>query len=595
MGKEIIHIEVDEDIAGIIGRVMAAKEKVVAVVAPKNLGALRSAMNLKLLKKAAKNADKVVAVISDNPAMVNLAGVAGVPLAKNLESKPVVPEVEHLADGQLVAEELTAGEPLEISGALDDDLSEPSSLSPQHDVASAHRHGGDASRSPAAAVRESSENDIEGSQATDTAGAGAATSEKKRKFNALTAKVDKVWQKVLIIGGVVLGALVIGVVAMVIAIKPSATVNVATHMDTIDVRNEVQFKVGDNNVGGGLFQLTEKSLGVEQDEEFEATGEKEEGTKASGTVTVRYCGPSAMTVSEANSFEANGKRYRVSTRTELPAASCAGAPESWNATTVAVVADDIGEDFNVASGVVMSFSADPNGHSTRVTSGGISGGSKRTVRVVSEEDVKNALNRLDSASIEEGRARLKASLDDDLYAFDQTFVATSGSVEVTPRVGEPIGNGDRATVKRTQNYRIMTASKSDMERFAMELAESQAAGKQIYEIGDFAAGNLFLERVEITAQTGGTTCGDDAPSDCVPTPGTVREIRALLKTVARAGDSISVEEIAEVIANQRVADANRLVMEFRGVQRVEVTLRPFWANRLPKDVSRITINIQADS
>ncbi|MCL2001882.1 hypothetical protein FWG76_00555 [Candidatus Saccharibacteria bacterium] len=592
MGKEIIHIEVDEDIAGIIGRVMAAKEKVVAVVAPKNLGALRSAMNLKLLKKAAKNADKVVAVISDNPAMVNLAGVAGVPLAKNLESKPVVPEVEHLADGQLVAEELTAGEALTIDGSdmsltnrSQDSQERPGDLaSPlaSGDSPSTARYGSDSSASESLSEADSSES-------------GVATSEKKRKFNALTAKVDKVWQKVLIIGGVVLGALVIGVVAMVIAIKPSATVNVATHMDTIDVRNEVQFKVGDNNVGGGLFQLTEKSLGVEQDEEFEATGEKEEGTKASGTVTVRYCGPSAMTVSEANSFEANGKRYRVSTRTELPAASCAGAPESWNATTVAVVADDIGEDFNVASGVVMSFSADPNGHSTRVTSGGISGGSKRTVRVVSEEDVKNALNRLDSASIEEGRARLKASLDDDLYAFDQTFVATSGSVEVTPRVGEPIGNGDRATVKRTQNYRIMTASKSDMERFAMELAESQAAGKQIYEIGDFAAGNLFLERVEITAQTGGTTCGDDAPSDCVPTPGTVREIRALLKTVARAGDSISVEEIAEVIANQRVADANRLVMEFRGVQRVEVTLRPFWANRLPKDVSRITINIQADS
>jgi hypothetical protein len=583
MGKEIIHVEVDEDIAGVIARVMAAKEKVVAVVAPKNLGALRSAMNLKLLKKAAKNADKVVAVVSDNPAMVNLAGVAGVPLAANLESKPVVPEVEHLAEGQLVAEELTAGEPLMVTG----EGGESSHLSVGRlgEEASPLAYGD----SPHTASEENKDLRNNPAEELGSMDGNSQKTEKKRRFTALTAKVDKVWQKALIIGGVVVGAILVGVLVLFLAVRPSATVNIATQMDTIDVRREVRFKVGDNDVENGLFALTEKSLGVEQSEEFEPTGEKFEGTKASGTVSIRYCGP-PQTISPQQYFEAGGKRYRVGSTISLNGASCS----DWATTTAPVTADDIGEEYNVASGTTMVFSGDPNGYQTTVTSQGISGGTKQAIRVVSEEDVKNALSRMDTASIEEGRSRLKASLDSELYAFDLTFVAENGAVEVSPKVGEAVGAGGKATVKRTQNYKIMTASKPDMERYALAQAETTAAGKKIYEIGNFAANSLFLERTEITSQTGGTTCAPDA-TDCTPTAGAVREISALLKTVARAGDSISEAEILAAIADQRANDANRIVMDFRGVQRVDISLKPFWANRLPKDTSRIVINIKADS
>jgi hypothetical protein len=586
MGKEIIHIEVDEDIAGIIGRVMAAEEKVVAVVAPKNLGALRSAMNLKLLKKAAKNAGKIVAVVSDNPAMKGLAGAAQVPLAANLESTPEIPEAPAAVEGQLVAEELTTGEALTIADGSDDSLASRLSSNETARALAPLSPDGDSPR----IVVEKSEAEQTDSPSSD---GDTSTTAKKRRFTALTAKVDKVWQKALIIGGVVVGAVAIGILVLFLLVKPSATVNIATQMDTIDVRSEVRFKTDDNNVEGGLFRLTEKSLGVEQSQEFEATGEKFEGTRASGQITIRYCGPS-QTITSDQWFEVGGKKFRLSNTITLEGTACGG---EWRSTTAVVTADDIGEEYNVASGTDMILSTDRNGYQTGVKSNGIAGGSKQTVKVVSEDDVKNALSQMDSASIEEGRSRLKASLPEDVYAFDLTFISESGSVEVMPKVGETVAAGAKATVKRTQNYKIMTASKPDMEQFARSLAEAQADGKKIYEIGRFQDGDLFLERVAITSQTGGTTCPEtpvEGEPECVPKPGVVKEVSALLKTVAKAGDEISESEIKAVAQGQRVNDANRLVMEVRGVQRVDISLKPFWANRLPKDGARITVNIEAD-
>jgi hypothetical protein len=574
MGKEIIHIEVDEDIAGIIGRVMGAREKVVAVVAPKNLGALRSVMNLKLLKKAAKNAGKIVVIISDNPAVANLAGVAGVALAPNLETKPAVPEVD-LADGQMVAEELNSGEPLTIAGDLDGDGEDDNlRLAVAPEAVNGEKFE--------AAARE-----MDGSDQPQE-------NEKKRRFNALTAKVDKVWQKALIIGGVGVVLLGIGIGAMMLFVRPQATVTLTTQMDSIDVRRDVRFRVNDNDVNEGLFVLQERTLEAEQVEEFEATGEREEGTRASGQITIRHCGP-AMTISTEQSFSAEGRRYRIS----VDRISLEGTPSpcsdssNWRSVQAPVLAEVIGEESNLSSGNRLTFSADPNGHFTEVTSNGISGGTRQIVRVVSENDVRNALARMDSTSVEEGRSRLIASLDDDRYAFGLTFTAENGAVEVTPRVGESVGNGGRATVRRTQVFKMMTASRSDMERFAMQLAEAAAGERQVYEIGNFKDGSLFLERIEITAQTGGTTCAPE-DNDCTPTPGSVREIVALLKTVARAGDTIPEDAIRSEITNKPINEAEKILAGFKGVQRVSIDLTPFWARRIPRDQSRIDVNIRAD-
>jgi len=73
MNKDVIYIDVEDDITAIIGKVKDAKQKIVAVVPPKRMGVLQSAVNLRLLGRAAEQSNKRIVLISNNAALAALA------------------------------------------------------------------------------------------------------------------------------------------------------------------------------------------------------------------------------------------------------------------------------------------------------------------------------------------------------------------------------------------------------------------------------------------------------------------------------------------------------------------------------------------
>ena len=73
MNKDVIYIDVDDDVTAIIGKIKKAKEKIVALVPPKRAGALQSAVNLRLLERMAKTDKKQLVLITNNAALVGLA------------------------------------------------------------------------------------------------------------------------------------------------------------------------------------------------------------------------------------------------------------------------------------------------------------------------------------------------------------------------------------------------------------------------------------------------------------------------------------------------------------------------------------------
>ena len=97
MAKDIIYIDVEDDITSIIGKVKASKEKIIALVPPKRVGILQSDVNLRLLKRNAAKQGKQLVLITNDAALLRLAGVTGIPVAKNLQSKPEIPEIPALA------------------------------------------------------------------------------------------------------------------------------------------------------------------------------------------------------------------------------------------------------------------------------------------------------------------------------------------------------------------------------------------------------------------------------------------------------------------------------------------------------------------
>src|SRR3954462_2965490 len=90
--KDVIYVDVDDEITSIIDKVENSENKVVALVLPKRAASLQSIVNMKLLARSAEAAGKSPVLITSESALLPLAGAAALHVAKNLQSKPAVPD-----------------------------------------------------------------------------------------------------------------------------------------------------------------------------------------------------------------------------------------------------------------------------------------------------------------------------------------------------------------------------------------------------------------------------------------------------------------------------------------------------------------------
>ena len=91
MNKDVIYIEPEDDITDIITKLENSKEKIVALVPPKKAGVFRSVVNIKLIAKAAAGTEKTAVLVTTDPSIVKLAAATRIPVTKNLQTPPTIP------------------------------------------------------------------------------------------------------------------------------------------------------------------------------------------------------------------------------------------------------------------------------------------------------------------------------------------------------------------------------------------------------------------------------------------------------------------------------------------------------------------------
>ena len=94
--KDVVYIDVEDDITAIIGKLKSGSREIVALVPPKRIGVLQSAVNLRLLARAAKQSKKQLVIITGNSSLSSLAAAAQIPVAATLQSKPELAEIAAL-------------------------------------------------------------------------------------------------------------------------------------------------------------------------------------------------------------------------------------------------------------------------------------------------------------------------------------------------------------------------------------------------------------------------------------------------------------------------------------------------------------------
>ncbi len=548
MNKDVIYIDVEDDITAIIGKIKASSEKIVALVPPKRVGVLQSAVNLRLLERMAKNADKRMVLITNNQALIGLSAVAGIPVAKNLQSKPELAEIPVLSvdDG----EDIIDGAQLPIG-----------ELEKTADVAD------DGNAAVNIAIRGMNIDD----KAVSVAALGAMATKKMAKVkNGAKIPDFNSFRKKLFIG-IAAGLLLIVFLVWATWFAPAAKVIITARTTPASV-NTVATLGGNaaTDVAKGMIQSTFQQTKKDVSVDFDATGTDTVGDKSTGSVVFRNCDTSSqVTVPSGTYISASGKNYIIQASAVVGAASFAGGSCSVAGTSSAtqVVAADIGSDYNAAPSTQFLVSGYSSQMTARTTAG-LAGGTSRDIKVVSAEDVQKA----SAALVEQPSDQIKAQLV-KLVPSSQVVIDDSFTIDRAPAVSVPAVGAEatgKAKLTSSTTYTLTAIAKSDLEIYLKANLEKQIAGKNNQRIYDNGISKVKL--------SGYTKTGDTSTVNIVST--------------GQIGPKIDEAAIKEQVKGKIYGEAQSILQQIDGVSNVDVKFSYFWVRTVPNDVKKITIEFK---
>lgn len=552
--KKTIYVDVDEEITGVIDKIRSADESIVALVLPKRATMFHSAVNMKLLKRAADQNDKKAVLITSEPTLMPLAGASGLHVASNLQSRPYVPSATAAKAEPALEEEPVTPEDPEI---------DPST--PVGDLA------GTQDKTEPIEIDNSSKSlnadpKVGGGKSKDgKAGKKAKTPKDKSKkvpnFNKF---------RLLLIAGA--GALVFllafGYWAM--AVAPKAKVTLRTESREFPQTAQFTVDTGSDSVNIEDKTLPGRSEAVKknQSEKVPATGEKDNGTKAGGSVKLRNCGRNKVTVPAGTGISNGGLTYITQSSVSLGSGNfdddqCENSGDHIK--NVNVVAQNNGEQYNLSS---RTYSV--SGFGSVIGQGEqMSGGTSKIVKVVTAQDVETAKKRISdkqNAVVEE----IKSNLEKDGYVgLVDTFAASDGGLNVSPAVDS---EASEVTVSGEVTYTMLGVKEDDLK----ELVKDQAK-----------------DSIDTSKQSILDYGFDDATFEITSNGGNVASVN--LSTTLVAGPDLNQTEIKKELAGKKTNEAEDLLKTRPGITDAKVEFSPFWVSKVPSKESKVTFIIeQAD-
>jgi len=551
MNKDVIYIDVDDDVTAIIGKIKKAKEKIVAVVPPKRAGTLQSAVNLRLLDRMAKADKKQLVLITNNPALIALAANSLIPVAKNLQSKPEIAEIAAIAIDD--SDDIIDGADLPVgdhAGSLK--------------VKDNTRIGSAAVRSD---VIDSIDVDEDGAM-TDIPVATAATYGATKAAKSPKSKVKipnfDTFRKRLFIG-IGAGVLLIGLLIWMFVFAPAATIVVTAATTPSPVSASVKlggtaatdFKTG---VVKSISQTDKKDETIS----FDATGEKDIGTKATGTVKF-----TTNTISSLGTIPAGTKLTSTSgaTFTTDQAVTLTTGNANSGAQTP-ITATDNGTTFNGATG---SMSGSPSGVNATLVDATANGTSK-IAKVVSQADIDQASGQLIGKSTDAEKKALIAKFKNGEKVIDSSFTVDRAPAVSAPAVNAEATNG-KATLTIATTYTIYAIATADLESYLNSSLNAQITDTKSQKIYDTGIKNVGLSN--FTNEGGVMTVA--------------------ITATGQIGPKIDEAQIKDQVKGKIYGEVQSTLQSINGIQNVDVKFSYFWVRTVPNNTNKINIQFQVQN
>lgn len=548
MKKDVIYIDIEDDITGIIGKVKDATAKIVALVPPKRIGVLQSVVNLKLLQKSASENGKRVVLITSDHSLTALAAGLKIPVAKNLQSRPEIPQLD---SPEVAEEEVINGEDLPVG-----ELAAASGIEPPE--AKPAIPSGSAADDISSQVDLRTLNKPSAPAAKDKAADG-----KKSKKGLKIPDFNSFRKRFFLIGGGVV--MLVALLYWAFAIAPHATVTITAKTSAVNIDQTLSLDPGlaETKVNDLKFkaatQQTKKSVSAD----FPATGSKEIGNKATGTVTLTNATDStAKTIPAGTVYSAaTGQQFVSTAAATVPGATVSGGTIVPGTVKAQVQASAIGSEYNIPAETfaVAGYS------SLAASSSAMTGGDKQTVTIVSQADVDKAKDQLAQQDVNAIKEQLRKQFSGDYLVIDESFTSEQGSPVVSPAVNEQAKQG-KLTVETT--YTLLALARKDVNELLSSALKSALDTKPNQSVFSNGSDNIAFSSFQKF---------DDGTYS------------TRLSTTGYIGTKIDTDSLARQLAGKRYGEIQAIVNQIPNVNNVDIKFSPFWVTSTPGDPKKVDI------
>jgi hypothetical protein len=552
MNKDVIYIDVDDDVTAIIGKIKKAKEKIVAVVPPKRAGTLQSAVNLRLLDRMAKADKKQLVLITNNQALIALAANALIPVAKNLQSKPEIAEIAAIAVDD------------------EDDIIDGADLPVGDHAGTVKVKDGTKAAAGASAVRSDviesldidSPNGEDVAEVLSTAPAVTKAARNASKNKVKIPNFDKFRKRLFFgIGG---GILLVALLIWMFVIAPAATVIVTAATTPTPVSSTIKLGgTAATDYKTGVVKSVSQTDKKDETVQFDVTGTKDVGTQATGTVRFSTNSFSGLGTIPAGTIltSSSSQKFTTDTTVTLTASNHDGA----NTTITAV---NNGTDANGATG---SMNGAPDQVSA-VLQGATAGGTSKIAKVVSQSDVDLATGQLIGKSTDAEKKSLSAKFTNGEKIIDSSFTVDRAPAVSAPAVNAEAPSG-KATLTISTTYTISAIPSADLESYLNSSLTSQLNDPKTQKVYDSGIGQVGLSNYK--------------------NEGGVQTVA--ITTTGQIGPKIDEDAIKQQVKGKIYGEVQSSLSSIDGIKDVDVKFSYFWVTKVPNNTNKITIQFKLEN
>lgn len=535
----VIYLEVDEDITSAIDKLGKSAGKRVQVVTAKRSTLFQSVINLKLIQKAAKDAKKDLVLVTGDRVATSLAGRIGVAVASQVGESAAVPASTPLSTTALADDEIDGG----AIGAV---------------------------KPEEAAVPAAEEAITPPPAAPETTPPPSASPKPKGSKVPNIGKMQKrlIW-----------GVLAVAIIILLFVLNYYlTTAHVTLYAQGSQVNASFSFTADpsaqQSNVSAGVLSAQQLSENKTLNTTVTATGTKDNGSKASGTMTVSNCVDNqSHTLPAGTQFQApNGLIFASTADVTVPGGSgnFLGCNTPGKA-SVGVQAAANGDQYNLGSGTKYAIVGLPSGEQSSFNGTGaqMSGGVTKIDKVITQNDVNQAQAAALAANKSNATSDLSGKASKQQTALAPSFAQNVTSSNPNPDVGSAASSGSLAI---QVTYTELAVQKSELSKLATS-EESQQLGpqKQVYDDGS--------SNLKLTPSPAGA--------------GGAQKFRA--EATASAGTKIDTGAVAKQLKGQKLGDAKATASQVSGITNSNVSVTPGWATSMPHIVSHIHVTVKVAS